>query len=81
MERNTLIWNLVVNKTFRLREHLNMQFRTEVFSSLNHPSFSTPSQRTILSSTGEVGSAGADHDYENIVEAAPVRTEIDVLIA
>jgi hypothetical protein len=62
--RNTLIGpglaalDLALNKTFRLRERLNLQFRTEVFNSLNHPNFSIPSQRTIFSSTGAVGSAG-----------------------
>jgi len=62
--RNTLVGpgmialDLAANKTFRLREHLNLQFRTEVFNSLNHPNFSLPSQRTVFSSTGAVGSAG-----------------------
>jgi hypothetical protein len=63
--RNTLIGpglialDLAANKTFRLREGLNLQFRTEVFNSLNHPNFSIPSQRTLFSSTGAVGSAGS----------------------
>jgi TonB-dependent receptor-like protein len=62
--RNTLIGpgmialDLAANKTFRLREGLNLQFRTEVFNSLNHPNFSIPGQRTVFSSTGAVGSAG-----------------------
>jgi carboxypeptidase family protein/TonB-dependent receptor-like protein len=62
--RNTLIGpglvalDLAANKTFRLREHLNLQFRTEVFNFPNHPNFSVPSQRTVFSSTGAVGSAG-----------------------
>jgi hypothetical protein len=50
--------DLAVNKTFRLRERLNLQFRTAVFNSLDYPNSSIPNQRTVFSSTGEVGSAG-----------------------
>jgi hypothetical protein len=62
--RNTLIGPGLVgldfsaNKTFRLRERTSLQFRTELFNVLNHPNFSIPSQRTVFSSTGPVGSAG-----------------------
>jgi hypothetical protein len=62
--RNTLIGpglialDLSANKNFRLREGPTLQFRTEVFNSLNHPNLSIPSQRTVFSSTGPVGSAG-----------------------
>jgi hypothetical protein len=60
---NSIAWaepadlDLAVNKTVRLREHLNRQFRTELFNSLNHPNISIPSQRTVFSSAGAVGSA------------------------
>jgi hypothetical protein len=62
--RNTLIgpglisFDLAANKTFRIREGFTLQFRTEVFNAFNHPNFSIPSQRTVFSSTGRVGSAG-----------------------
>ncbi len=62
--RNTLIGpglfnlDLSVNKQFRLREGVTLQFRTEMFNSLNHPNFSIPSARTVFSSSGPVGSAG-----------------------
>ena len=62
--RNTLIGpglfnlDLSVNKQFRLSEGVTLQFRTEMFNSLNHPNFSIPSARTVFSSSGPVGSAG-----------------------
>jgi hypothetical protein len=62
--RNTLIGPGLVgldfsaNKTFKLHERTSLQFRTELFNVLNHPNFSIPSQRTVFSSTGPVGSAG-----------------------
>ncbi len=62
--RNTLIGpglamvDVSLNKRFRLSERLNLQFRTEMFNSLNHPNFAIPSQRTVCSSSGPVGSAG-----------------------
>ncbi len=62
--RNTLIGpgmvnvDVSVNKLFRLTERSSLQFRTEMFNALNHPNFAIPSQRTVFSSTGPVGSAG-----------------------
>jgi hypothetical protein len=62
--RNTLIGpgltmvDMSVNKQFRLSERSYLQFRAEMFNSLNHPNFAIPSQRTVFSSTGPVGSAG-----------------------
>jgi hypothetical protein len=62
--RNTLIGpglvmvDMSVNKRFRVTERLSLQFRTEVFNSLNHPNFAIPSARTVFTSAGPVGSAG-----------------------
>lgn len=62
--RNTLIGpglvmvDMSVNKRFRITERVEAQFRTEMFNALNRPNFSIPSQRTVFSSSGPVGSAG-----------------------
>jgi Carboxypeptidase regulatory-like domain/TonB dependent receptor-like, beta-barrel len=62
--RNTLIGpglftiDLSVSKRFQPVEGMTVQFRAEVFNALNRPNFSIPSQRTVFSSSGPVGSAG-----------------------
>ncbi|MBI2689006.1 MAG: TonB-dependent receptor [Acidobacteria bacterium] len=62
--RNTLIGpglamlDLNINKRFKLTERVALQFRTEMFNSLNHPNLSIPTARTVFTSTGPVGSAG-----------------------
>ncbi len=62
--RNTLIGpglanlDAALNKRFRLREGLDLQFRAEMFNLANHPNFAIPSQRTVFSASGRVGSAG-----------------------
>ncbi|HEU0124488.1 MAG TPA: TonB-dependent receptor [Bryobacteraceae bacterium] len=62
--RNTLIGpglamvDMSVNKRFQLTERVGVQFRTEMFNSLNRPNFSIPTARTVFTSTGPVGSAG-----------------------
>jgi hypothetical protein len=62
--RNTLIGpglftiDLSVNKRFQPSERMTVQFRVEMFNALNRPNFSIPSQRTVFSSSGAVGSAG-----------------------
>jgi hypothetical protein len=62
--RNTLIGpglamvDLSLNKRFRITERVGLQFRTEMFNALNRPNFAIPTQRTVFSSSGPVGSAG-----------------------
>jgi hypothetical protein len=50
--------DLSLNKSFQISERVRIQFRTELFNALNHPNFAIPSQRTVYSSSGPVGSAG-----------------------
>jgi hypothetical protein len=62
--RNTLIGpglamvDMSVNKRFQLTEKVGLQFRTEMFNSMNRPNFSIPTARTVFTATGAVGSAG-----------------------
>jgi hypothetical protein len=61
--RNTLIGpglattDLSLSKRFSLGR-TDLQFRTEVFNLFNRANFASPSQRTVFTSTGPVGSAG-----------------------
>ncbi|MBL8236700.1 MAG: TonB-dependent receptor [Bryobacterales bacterium] len=62
--RNTLIGpglamvDMSINKRFQLTERVGLQFRTEMFNSLNHTNLSIPSARTVFTTTGPVGAAG-----------------------
>lgn len=62
--RNTLIGpglamaDMSVNKKFRVNDRVGVQFRVEMFNSLNRPNFSIPTARTVFTATGPVGSAG-----------------------
>lgn len=49
--------NPSISKQFRLSERVRLQFRMETLT-LNHPNFAIPSQRTVFTSSGPVGSAG-----------------------
>jgi hypothetical protein len=50
--------DMSVNKRFQLTEKVGLQFRTEMFNSMNRPNFSIPTARTVFTATGAVGSAG-----------------------
>lgn len=62
--RNTLIGpglattDLSLNKRFDVGGDVKLQFRAEVFNLFNRSNFAVPSQRTVFTSTGPVGSAG-----------------------
>ena len=62
--RNTLIGpglattDLSVIKRFQIGHRVDLQLRTEVFNLFNRANFAIPSQRTVFTSTGPVGSAG-----------------------
>jgi hypothetical protein len=62
--RNTLTgpglmnFDVSIGKRFRISERVGLQFRTEAFNFFNHANFAIPSQRTVFSSNGPVGSAG-----------------------
>ena len=62
--RNTLTGPGMINadtsltKTLRLTEAVSLQVRAEAFNIFNHPNFAIPTQRTVFSATGPVGSAG-----------------------
>jgi hypothetical protein len=47
-------------KTFRLRENLSLQFRTDLFNTFNHPDFNPPTARVGSSSDGRVTSTSTD---------------------
>jgi len=35
-------FDLILNKRFHIREHMNVEFRTEIFNIFNHPNFANP---------------------------------------
>ncbi|MBS1829221.1 MAG: TonB-dependent receptor [Acidobacteria bacterium] len=62
--RNTLTgpglvnFDVSIGKRFRITERLGLQFRTEAFNFFNHANLAIPTQRTVFTTTGAVGSAG-----------------------
>ena len=45
-------WDLAVNKNFRIRESMKLQFRSEFFNVLNHTNFGVPNN---VSTSGAFG--------------------------
>lgn len=50
-------WDLGVDKNFRTRESMKLQFRSEFFNVLNHTNFGIPNTQTTSSSFGTIRSA------------------------
>jgi hypothetical protein len=58
-------WDAGIFKEFRLGERFNLQFRTEAFNWLNHPSFSVPAAN--ISATSTVGTiTGTANSARNV---------------
>ena len=49
-------WDLAADKTFRIRERINLQFRSEFFNILNHTNFLIPDPRVNDASFGTIRS-------------------------
>ena len=49
-------WDFAANKSFRIREGINLQFRSEFFNLLNHTNFGVPNTRTTDTAFGTIRS-------------------------
>ena len=49
-------WDFAANKTFRIREGIGLQFRSEFFNLLNHTNFGIPNTRTTDAAFGTIRS-------------------------
>jgi hypothetical protein len=56
--------DLMIGKTFRIRERLSLEFRAEVFNVTNTPAFNDPNGSFGSSSFGTITSAGNPSDFE-----------------
>jgi hypothetical protein len=61
-------WDVAALKNFRLRESLNLQFRSEFFNVLNHPSFGNPNAN--ISNTARVGTITGTSNSPRVVQLA-----------
>src|SRR5262245_59380322 len=58
-------WDLALNRDFRLREKLKMQFRTEAYSAMNHPQWGNPGNSLANRNTfGVISSASGARSIE-----------------
>jgi hypothetical protein len=49
-------WDLAVNKSFRIREGISLQFRSEFFNVLNHTNFGIPNTQSTSAAFGTIRS-------------------------
>jgi hypothetical protein len=58
--RNPATWSMDFSlaKNFKLREQMNLQFRTDMFNSLNHVNYNGPNANLSSATFGEISGAG-----------------------
>lgn len=58
--RNPLTWNvdLSISKSFRMGERVNLQVRADMFNSLNHVNYGSPTTDVTSATFGEINGAG-----------------------
>ena len=56
--------DLMIGKTFRIKERVSLEFRAEVFNVTNTPAFNDPNGSFGSSAFGSVTSAGNPRDFE-----------------
>jgi hypothetical protein len=47
-------WDLGLHKTFKIRENMNLQFRSEFFNVTNHTNFGRPTATSTSASFGQI---------------------------
>jgi len=60
--------DLMIGKTFRIRERVGLEFRAEVFNVTNTPAFNDPNGSFGSSSFGSITSAGNPRDFEFVLK-------------
>ena len=58
--RNPLTWNvdLALSKNFRLNERMSIQLRADMFNTLNHVNYGSPTTDANSATFGEINGAG-----------------------
>lgn len=57
-------WDFAANKSFRIREGINLQFRSEFFNLLNHTNFGVPDTRTTDAAFGTIRTTYASRQIQ-----------------